>query len=279
MKKSNIVILGVSIIIIILLAAGIFLYRAYEASTKTTAEITGAKVPVMVKTTGTVKDVFVTSNQKVNKGQLIAEIEVQTEPNKKQISKPKTNITAAKSNLNKAEENYTNAAMMYKDGVISQEAYDESLTKLTEAQEAYKSAETQGKITTPPPSKAGLTKVEKVFAPNDGIIDSNYIIKKGDEAKQNNPLMYVSPAHPTVTAYVDDKTVNTLFNGQDVVITVKIMKDENFRGLVDDISFKPEIIEGYKTPVYRVIIKFRDNVAQMGFTSALPVSVKFQKYK
>ena len=131
-NKINLVVLG-----IVLMAAvtfgGFFLMqkspKAYTAKIYPVLEI--------IKTTdsGIVKNIRVNVGEEVTKGQLLAEIESLTELKNTAKTVNNTELPAAKVKLNKAEEEYTNAAFMYKDGVISQEDYDETLASLKTVQD------------------------------------------------------------------------------------------------------------------------------------------------
>jgi len=275
MNKNRLVIFVSLIAVVLFVSCGI-LFVQNKMKFYENAHINPEMLYINSTATGVVKDIYVKPEEKVSRGQLVAEIEV-AKPSKPQVAAvQKSDVASAQARLKEAEENYKNFALMYKDGVISQEDYDNSLSNLTTAQNAYKSALTKSKTTSNKVKLSTEPEIKKVYAQRDGVIDS-YLIKKGEQIKQEQPLMVQAVNTQKVTAYVDDKTVPALKTGQNVKIKIHTFRDKTFDGQIELISDTPYDIDGYKTPMYIVYIGFKSNVESYGFTPFQSASVSFGK--
>ena len=158
----------VCIVLLLFILGGFVAYNKKKPETIETlnALINSESVSVQSPAVGKIKLVAVEQDQKVKKGQVLAEIvtEVPVQQNVKTIDK-------TSSPVQKSASEYENAAMMYKDGVITQEEYDKRLNTLnTPKNEKVKTQ-----------SKTVLTsKVTKIYAPIDGMVILNNF-KTGDK--------------------------------------------------------------------------------------------------
>lgn len=275
MNKNRLIIF-VSLIAVVLFTACGILFMQNNVNSLENGHINPEMLYINSVTDGVVKDIYVKPKEVVSKGQLVAEIEAakQTRPQVKSVQK--LDLTSAKTKLNKAEENYKNSALMYKDGVISQEDYDKALNSLTTAQNAYKTALKKSKTSVNSANNINAPEIKKVYALNDGVMDSS-LHSKGDLVKKDEPLMIIALNNQKVTAYVDEKTVPALKPGQNVKIKVHTFRDKTFDGQIELISDVPYDIDGYDIPMYIVYIGFTSGVEKFGFTPYQPATVIFRQ--
>ena len=180
---------------------------------------------------------------------------------------------------NWSEDKYENAASMYKDGVISQEDYDDILAQLKTAQNAYKSAMRQLE-------KAGaetkiLSKtpqvIKKVYAPADGEI-SKTLLEKGAKTTSGQDMILLTLNAMKVTAYVDKDTTFKLERGQNVLIKVPEYKNRMYNGSIEYIGQK-SVNNAEAKDKYPVFINFDSNINSSAFQASKNASVYFLNNK
>lgn len=273
---KNKFIISVSVIILLLFVVCGCFFLTKDDKKSYSAMMAPVLFSVQANTDGTLKEVYVKPNDKVKRGQLVAEIEI---PSQEKISVntiQKPDVNSAKAALAKAEAKYENAASMYKDGVISQEDYDDILAELKTAQNAYKNAVTQAQqYVSENKSKPVL---KKVFAPADGTVGGK-IFSKGSQIKSGDDIVHLNLESMKVTAYVDKNTLSKLERGQSVLIKVPEYKDRTFNGSIDRIGQNPFSLEEGKEPLYQVFINFDSNINSSVFTPSKDVSVYFLNSK
>lgn len=224
------------------------------------------KIPVNSQYNGKIVELFVKPNQKVESGQLIAEIEIselQTE-----TAYPAEKETSEK-NLQIAEENYTKSAMMYKDGVISQQEYDDSLKMLADARNALTA--TQNKPASPKSSPV----IKKIYASKNGTISQN-LIDKGEDAIKNKPIALLDTHNPIITAYFPVKFRKKLKEG--IPVSIKSNNDGKiFNGVIDKILSEPELNADKTLHVLPVLISFTGNYSGLALDKNQTFSVTVKK--
>lgn len=274
-KKSFIT--GFSILILVILTgAGIYFNKMNNPKTYSAIIYPEAESYVKAMAEGNVKEVLVKPNEQVYKGQVLAVMEAESKESVKPIAEPqKINLTQMKSKLDKAEENYKNAAIMYKDGVITQDDYDERLTTLKDAQSAYKTAVYKSK-TNPVQQVKKQPLSMKVFSPMDGVVNSTFV-KSGDLVKSGDNMMLLSMKNKKVTAYVDKEASLKIKTGQGVLISVPGYEPKKFNGVVERVDNNPVTIADIAEPVYPVSISFDSKVDSSKFNTVGNVAVVFVK--
>ena len=216
-KKTIIVISA-----LLLIFGGIILFNHKRPLAVETlnAYISSDSVSIQAENSGKIKTLAVKQSDKVQKGQIIAEIETS-----KSVVKP----VEPKNSRQAAEKDYENAAIMYKDGIISQEQYDNYIKNLKENQ---KQAEQ-------PVNKIVYTsEVTKIYAPIDGTIVLNNL-KTGDTIAKETILAKVNSSHKEINAYFSASDEDKIVTGKDVNITVIKYPKKTFSGKINSVS-KPE---------------------------------------
>lgn len=274
-KKSFIT--GFSILILVILTgAGIYFNKMNNPKSYSAIIYPEAESYVKAMAEGNVKEVLVKPNEQVSKGQVLAVMEAESKETVKPVAEPqKINLTQMKSNLDKAEENYKNAALMYKDGVITQDDYDERLTTLKDAQSAYKTAVYKSKANPVQQVKKQPVSM-KVFSPMDGVVNSTFV-KSGDLVKSGDNMMLLSMKNKKVTAYVDKEASLKIKSGQSVLISVPGFEPKKFNGVVERVDNNPVTVADIAEPVYPVSISFDSKVDSSKFNTVGNVAVVFVK--
>lgn len=274
-KKSFIT--GFSILILVILTgAGIYFNKMNNPKSYSAIIYPEAESYVKAMAEGNVKEVLVKPNEQVSKGQVLAVMEAESKETVKPVAEPqKINLTQMKSNLDKAEENYKNAALMYKDGVITQDDYDERLTTLKDAQSAYKTAVYKSKANPGQQVKKQPVSM-KVFSPMDGVVNSTFV-KSGDLVKSGDNIMLLSMKNKKVTAYVDKEASLKIKSGQSVLISVPGFEPKKFNGVVERVDNNPVTVADIAEPVYPVSISFDSKVDSSKFNTVGNVAVVFVK--
>lgn len=204
-------------IILSLLILGLAIGGYFVASTFTskTIETVSAKISIQTEkitanTSGTLKSIEVEPYQIVKEGDIIATVTQNLEAN----CQPPAN-----KNDKKAAENYEDAAIMYKDGVISQEQYDASLKKYRQ----YKSA------------KNCINPIEmtkNVYSLASGKIELNDNISLGNEIFDDTIIASVQQGTPKIIAYFSPKNKRQLKIGRKADITIIKYPEMKFTGTI-----------------------------------------------
>ncbi len=263
--------------VLVLLIFGVCTALIFKKDKTYSAIIYPALFQVKADSSGIIKDIYVKPRQKVTQGQLIAEIELPETPKELAAPVQKNDVSAVKAKLTKAEDDYQNAALMYKDGVISQEDYDKRLSSLKYAQNAYKTALSEAKKAERV-QNVKQVELKKVYAPIDGIVD-NSLVAKGARTQSGEPIMLLALDTLKVTAYVDKNTSSKLEAGQNVLIKVPGYKDKTFNGTIEYISSTARNINESQEAVYPVFISFDSKVNSGELKPAQAVSVIFLNTK
>ena len=267
-KKKAFLIVGV--VVLVGLIAGYFYsgYRRTHVSTDD-AFIDGNIHTIAAKINGTVKEISVTDNQPVNKGDLLLEIDhavysarlreasssvgaekAKLDEAETRIAAARANLELQRANLKLAEIEKTRSENLYQKEVLPRDRYDRAMTayevavaKVKAAEEQLRSAESQKltQVSTIKQKEATATLAElnyqytKIYAPVDG-----YVTKKsaqiGNQIQPGQPLMAVVGLNDIwVTANFKETQMENIRPGQSVKIEVDSYPGKVFRGKVDSI--------------------------------------------
>ncbi len=249
----------VCIVLLLFILGGFVAYNKKKPETIETlnALINSESVSVQSPTVGKIKLVAVEQDQKVKKGQVLAEIvtEVPVQQNVKTIDKPSTSVLPVQNSSSE----YENAAMMYKDGVITKEEYDKRLQVLNTPKSTI--AKTQNKTIL-------TSKVTKIYAPIDGMVILNNF-KTGDKVSKDTILAKVNSLHKDVTATFPATFKEKIV--QDSVVTITVIKypEKIFTGRIVEV-LEPDV-KGIP-----VKINFDDDVKGLDFQNGDSVIVKIK---
>lgn len=267
-KKKAFLIVG--FVVLIGLIAGYFYsgYRKTHVSTDD-AFIDGNIHTIAAKIDGTVREISVTDNQSVNKGDLLLEIDpadysarfreasssvgaekAKLDEAETRIAAARANLELQRANLKLAEIEKTRSENLYQKEVLPRDRYDRAMTayevavaQVKAAEEQLRSAESQ-KLTQASTIKqkeaaAMLAELNyqytKIYAPVSG-----YVTKKsaqvGNQIQPGQPLMAVVGLNDIwVTANFKETQMENIHPGQSVKIKVDSYPGMVFRGKVDSI--------------------------------------------
>ncbi|MEE3348836.1 MAG: HlyD family efflux transporter periplasmic adaptor subunit [Candidatus Gastranaerophilaceae bacterium] len=161
---------------------------------------------------GTVLSLKYKNLEKVKVGDIIAELDIS--------STPKSNCV----NEKEASDEYKDAAIMYKDGVISKEEYDKSLNEYKE--ETKNTAKNCGQ-------KSQV--IKSIYANADGVI-SYSDIKEGDSVKFDTEIGTVNQENANIKAYFSPKYKHRIKEGDKAKITIVKYPEKVFEGKVSSID-------------------------------------------
>jgi HlyD family secretion protein len=253
MKKYSIV-----VIFLLLLLGGIaswyFVYREKAKpvvletekpkygyiSTSVTA--TGKVEPVDTVTigsqvSGTIKKIYVDFNDRVKKGQLIAELDKSLYLTS--VNQYSANLELARSNLLYQENNFKRQTQLYGTQVISRAEFENAQYQFESAKATVNSV------------RAQLDGAQKnlsytnIFSPVNGVVlFRNISIGQTVAASFNTPTLFVIAKELTkmqVQAAVDEADIGNVKKGQWAEFTVDAYPDISFRGRIREIRLQPVV--------------------------------------
>jgi membrane fusion protein (multidrug efflux system) len=267
-KKKAFLIVGT--VVLVGLVAG-FLYSQYRKTHISTddAFIDGNVHTIAAKVSGTVKNIYVSDNQRVKQGDLLIEIDPEdyavkyreasasANAEKAKVSEMETRIAVAKANLDLqranlklAEIEKTRSENLYQKEVLPRDRYDRAMTnydvtvaQVKAAEEQLRNAESQKltQISTFRQKEAAATLAElhtqytKIYAPADGYVTKKSV-QLGNQIQAGQPLMAVVGLQDIwVTANFKETQMTNIRPGQRVEIDVDSYPGRTFTGKVDSI--------------------------------------------
>jgi HlyD family secretion protein len=231
------------------------------------------KVQVGTQVTGTLSKIYVDFNQKVKKGQVIAQID----PTflKAQLLEAEANLEKAKAQVDQSQKTSERASELFDRKLISQSEKEEAATNYNlalaqhkQAQAAYHRAEVSLQYTT-------------IISPIDGVVISrNVDVGQTVAASLQAPILFVIAndlSQIQVEATIDEVDIGKVKVGQDVSFYVDAYSDEKFSGTVAQIRLQPIISQSVVS--YEVIIDVanKENKLLPGMTANLSIIVETKK--
>lgn len=227
------------------------------------------KVQVGTQVTGTLSKIYVDFNQKVKKGQVIAQID----PTflKAQLLEAEANLEKAKAQVDQSKKTSERASELFDRKLISQSEKEEAATnynlalaQFKQAQAAYHRAEVSLQYTT-------------IISPIDGVVISrNVDVGQTVAASLQAPILFVIAndlSQIQVEATIDEVDIGKVKVGQNVSFFVDAYPDEQFSGTVAQVRLQPIIAQNVVS--YEVIIDVsnKENKLLPGMTANLSIIV------
>jgi len=267
-KKKAFMIVGAIVLIGLIAAEFYTTYRKTHVSTDD-AFIDGNIHTIAAKINGTVKEIHVTDNQLVKKGDLLLEIDptdytvklreassvVGAEKAKldeagTRIASAKANLELQRANLKLAELEKSRSENLYQKEVLPRDRYDRAMTayevgvaQVKAAEEQLRSAEaqklTQASTIKQKEATAAMAELNyqytKLYAPVDGYVTKKSV-QTGNQVQAGQPLMaVVGLSDIWVTANFKETQMEHIRPGQTVTIDVDSYPGMVFKGKVDSI--------------------------------------------
>ena len=252
----------VSIIIIIAAIAGYFIAQnAAKYESTEDAYVETHTVQIAPKVTGQVVEMFVTDNQKVKEGDLVAQIDdtdykaklaevtARYESTLPKQKGAKATLEAVNSQIALAKKNLDRYTELFKSGAASKLEYDNAKTTYDNAQASLVQAKenilSKGDNRVADADLKQLAALRrqaelnlsytKIYAPQSGSV-TNKSIEKGAYVQTGQPLFVIVPDNVWVIANFKESQLRYMKIGQDVEIKVDTYPDKEFKGKIDSIQ-------------------------------------------
>jgi membrane fusion protein (multidrug efflux system) len=220
----------------ILLAAGAValiagLYFAYEHFTYVTtdnAQVDAHSVMIAPKVPGYVTAVNVREGQKVNKGDVLAEIDGRDYENT--LTQMKGELTSMEARMRDAQKNYKRTSDLFAKNVVSRQQYDSATAAFNEVRAKHDAVAAQV-------AQAALNlENTKLKAPSDGFI-AKKTVEVGQLAAAGVPLLgFVDAGERWVTANFKETEIADIHPGNRVWVDVDAIPGKTFTGKVESLS-------------------------------------------
>lgn len=251
----------IGIAIILLIVGGFIIYDVIHYQSTDDAYVETTTVQVAPKVSGEVVAVYITDNQFVKEGDIVAEIDdadykiklAQAEAKYERAllnqKNAKANFSATNSEIAVAKKDLERYQNLYKGGAVSKQTldnaqaqYDRAKARLTSAEEALLSsskskvadAEIKELKALRDMAKLNLS-YTKVKAPQSGTVSSRRV-EKGMYVQTGAPLFVLVPENIWVVANFKENQLNGMKVGQPVEIKIDTYPNKVFKGRVDSIQ-------------------------------------------
>lgn len=250
------------LIAIALVLGGVYLYHELQYETTDDAYVETTTVNVSPKVSGQIEEVYVTDNQFVHAGDLVAVIDsadykvkleqadASYEKIKLDQSNAKANLVAAESAITLAKKDLDRYTKLYEQGAVSKQTldsaqvnYDNAKAGLTQANQALFSnkdgvtvADANLRTAKALRDKAALDlSYTKIYAPQSGTVSSRRV-EKGMWVSAGSPLFTLVPEDVWVVANYKENQLKGMKPGQPVDIKVDTYPNKVFKGKIDSIQ-------------------------------------------
>ncbi len=282
----------------VLVLAGVYIHNEMQYESTDDAYVETTTVNVAPRVSGQIEDVFVTDNQHVKEGDLVAIIDdadykIKLEQADSSFEKikldqqnAKANQAAAESNIKLAKKDLDRYKNLYEQGAVSKQTYDSAKVNydnaqagLTQANQALFSdkngktvADANLRTAKAAKDKAALDlSYTKIYAPQSGTVSSRRV-EKGMYVTAGSPLFTLVPENVWVVANFKENQLRGMKPGQVVDIKIDTYPNKVFKGKIDSIQrasgaksslFPPENAVGsFVKIVQRIPVKivFTENI-------------------
>ena len=257
-KKRKFVI---PVIIILIIIAGIYLFKESHYQSTDDAYIEADIIQVTPKVSGHILESYIQDNMEIKKGDLVAKIDDSIYLEKYSQAKAKyehaiynqknarANLSASDSEVKLAKTDLDRYKALYSEGAVSKQVldkaqtqYDAVLANHTRAVEQVFSADGKSvadsdlKSLEAEMNQAKLNlEYTRVIAPNSGVV-TNRRIEKGSYVSVGTPLFAVVPDKVWIVANFKENQVGEMKPGQKVEIKIDAYKNKKFKGHIDSIQ-------------------------------------------
>lgn len=246
----------------VLVLAGVYIHNEMQYESTDDAYVETTTVNVAPRVSGQIEDVFVTDNQHVKEGDLVAIIDdadykIKLEQADSSFEKikldqqnAKANQAAAESNIKLAKKDLDRYKNLYEQGAVSKQTYDSAkvnydnaqagLTQANQALFSDKSGKTVAdanlRTAKAAKDKAALDlSYTKIYAPQSGTVSSRRV-EKGMWVTAGSPLFTLVPENVWVVANFKENQLRGMKAGQPVDIKIDTYPNKVFKGKIDSIQ-------------------------------------------
>ena len=250
------------IVLLLLIGAVFYIIKEMKYVSTDDAYVETTMVNVAPKVSGQIQEVYVTDNQFVKEGDLVAVIDdadykvklAQADANYEKIkfdqANAKANLSASQSNIALAQKDLERYQNLYEQGAVSKQTldsaqvrYDNAKAGLTQAQQALFS-DSNGKTVADAnllTAKAAKDKAAldlsytKIYAPQSGTVSSRRV-EKGMYVNVGSPLFTLVPENVWVVANFKENQLRHMKKGQAVDLKIDTYPNHVFKGKIDSIQ-------------------------------------------
>lgn len=250
------------VIAVVAVLTGFYIHNEMKYQSTDDAYVETTTVNVSPRVSGQIEEVYVTDNQHVKAGDLVAVIDaedykIRLEQADSMYEKIKLDQANAKANLKAADsaialakkdlDRYTN---LYEQGAVSKQTldaaqvkYDDAKAGLTQAKQALFSdkngttvADANLRSAKASKDKAALDlSYTKIYAPQSGTVSSRRV-EKGMWVSAGSPLFTLVPEDVWIVANFKENQLRHMKPGQEVDIKVDTYPNKIFKGKIDSIQ-------------------------------------------
>ena len=256
-KRSIFITLG------LILAGAVTGSIIHESQFQTTedAYIETHTVQVAPKVPGQIAEVYITDNQIVKEGELVARIDdadykirlEQAEANYQKAllnqNIAQANLSAVDSEIALAQKDVDRYTKLYQSGSVSKQTLDAAITKFegikAKKENAAQSVLSSGQKNVADADLKSLKALRdqaqlnlsytKIYAPQKGTV-TNKRVEKGAYVQVGSPLFVIVPEEVWVVANYKENQIGKMKPGQDVEIKVDAYPNKSFQGKIDSIQ-------------------------------------------
>lgn len=206
------------------------------------------KVTVGTQVSGIVKHLYADYNDKVRRGDLLAELDKSLLQEELNVSRAQLSVATSQKNL--AQKNFDRVKQLFEQQAATQQEYDQAEAELDQASNQLVTAKANyGNAVT-------NLKYAEIYSPIDGIIISRQV-EEGQtvQGAYSVPDLFTiakNMAEIQVEAKVDEADIGMVRVGQTVTFKVDAFPNDQFEGRVKQIRMEPQINNNVVT--YIVII-------------------------
>ncbi len=228
------------------------------------------KVTVGTQVSGIVKHLYADYNDKVRRGDLLAELDKSLLQEELNVSRAQLSVATSQKNL--AQKNFDRVKQLFEQQAATQQEYDQaeaeldqSSNQLIQAKANYGNAVTN-------------LKYAEIYSPIDGIVISRQV-EEGQtvQGAYSVPDLFTIAKNMTeiqVEAKVDEADVGKVKVGQAVTFKVDAFPDDLFEGRVKQIRMEPQINNNVVTYVVIITADNPDEKLFPGMTANVKIIVE-----
>lgn len=253
--------IGLGAGILIAVAGAFFIHDALMYQSTDDAYVETTTVQVAPRVGGQIVEVYITDNQKVKEGDLVAKIdpadyevrlakaEAKYEKTLLNQKNAQANFKAMQTNIEVAKKDLDRYTNLFAEGAVSKQVLDQAQAKydlakanLTSAEEALlsqggdKVADADLKEVKADMDRAKLDlDYTNIYAPQNGTVSSRRV-EKGMYVNVGTPLFTIVPENVWVVANYKENQLRHMKPGQEVDIKIDTYPNKTFKGKIDSIQ-------------------------------------------
>lgn len=239
------------------------------------------QVEVSSELSGVVRSVDVDENQRVEKGQALAQLDTtrisaQVERAQANVKAAMARVTDANITLKETEQAYQRAAQLAGRGLSTDQALDTATAARDRAASAVETAEANLAVAQAD-LKLQQADLEKstIYAPIDGIVLSRSV-NPGQTvaASMSAPVLFVIAENletMQLNAAIDEADIGTVAKGQKARFTVDAFPERRFDATIRDISYASVTTEGVVTYQAALAVDNEDLLLRPGMTASVNI--------